>query len=107
MSNIFRKLFMKKLEETPPKKEKLTGNFSDILIMDLEKKLGSLEGFQFLHSDQIKDLIKRNYNYVNEDSLGLAAAKIMLKFIENDFDRPKEKEDKINFMGVLLDYLKE
>ena len=51
------KTFFKRIAEkwNPPKEGEILGDYSDILIYDLEKRLGSLECFRFIgNNDDFK-----------------------------------------------------
>ncbi len=79
----------------------LSGNFADILLLDLEKKLGSLDCFRFLSPEHITDLIRRNYNNINAETLEYAVCKILIDYMDDDFKYGKNKKNQIDFASLL------
>lgn len=79
----------------------LSGNFADILLLDLEKKLGSLDCFRFLSPEQITDLIQRNYNNINPDTLEYTVCKILIDYMDDEFKYEKNKKHQIDFSRLL------
>lgn len=98
-------------ENKPPKKEPLKGNYSEILLQDLKKKIGTLENFKFLDIIDIAKLIKMNYRYVNAETLSFAVLKIKIQELDNEIDgdisRFKPEEQRINFVEIVIHALTE
>ncbi len=77
--------------------------FDDELIETLKKDLKdeSLTCFRFLDTEQIKEVIKRNYRNVNERTLIFAACKIVIKQFVDDFSKYKDFDDRIDFEEIV------
>lgn len=96
-----------KLKKLESKKEvALADDYSDILINDLAKRLGTLDRLKYLKGTQIKDLIKANYKFINEETLYVAVAKILMRYSEDDFKYHKPEEERTDFIKILVDYYK-
>ena len=91
-------------DQEPPKNEKIKGNYDKILFIDLKKKLGTLECFYMLSGLQIRTLLRRNYRYLNTDTLDFAVCRIAIKTLDDEF---MEKEsEQVNFVSLVIDSLK-
>lgn len=75
----------------------ITGDYSDILITDLKKQLGSLKVFRFSDLKQIKQVIKLNYKNVNDETLYKTICKVILFNINDEFYKYKRNDEKIDY----------
>jgi hypothetical protein len=70
---------------------------AELVICDIKNKLGgSIEGFRFLTSRQIRDLIKNNYN-LDDDVLTVVIFRLLIEYLDDntEFMSYKEKKDRI------------
>lgn len=91
----------KQQKDLEKKRITLSGNFADILLHDLEKKLGSLDCFRFLSPEHITDLILRNYNNINAETLEYTVCKLLIDYMDDEFKYGKNKKHQIDFSRLL------
>ncbi len=108
MKNSFYKLLRKftKIPDPNPK-NCIVGDHSEILLTDLEKRLGTLDCFRFLDCATIRDLIQKNYRHVNTETLDFAVSKIMMRNLGDQFRTFKTEEERCNFTKTILNYYME
>lgn len=77
--------------------------FDELLIETLKRDLHdeNLECFRFMNTDQIKEVIQRNYKNVNEITLSFAVCKIVIHHFLDEFSHYKEFSDRIDFEEIV------
>ena len=68
-----------------------------LVIEDIKNRLGgSIEGFRFLTSRQIRDLVKNNYN-LDDDVLTIVIFRLLIEYLDDntEFLCYKEKKERI------------
>lgn len=77
--------------------------FDELLIETLKRDLHdeNLECFRFMNTDQIKEVIQRNYKNVNEITLSFAVCKIANQHFLDEFSHYKEFSDRIDFEQIV------
>lgn len=77
--------------------------FDELLIETLKRDLNdeNLECFRFMNTDQMKEIIQRNYKNVNEITLSFAVCKIAIQHFLDDFSHYKEFSDRIDFEEIV------
>lgn len=108
MKNSVYKL-LRKLAKIPDTDQEncIMGDHSDVLLSDLEKRLGTLDCFRFLDCATIRALIQKNYTHVNTETLDFAVSKIMMRNSGDTFRRFKTEEERCNFTKTILNYYME
>ena len=86
----------------PEKEGEIIGDYSDILINDLEKRFGTLDYFRFLDAASLREFLQKRYLHVNQESLDYAVCKIMMKYADDNFRKLKKEEEKENFIKIVL-----
>ena len=96
MNFIEKNKYKKKMEED----ERV---FDEELIETLKRDLKdeTLECFRFMDTEQIKEIIKRNYKNVNERTLIFAICKIVINQFVDDFSKYKDFDDRIDFEEIV------
>lgn len=70
---------------------------AELVITDIKNKLGgSIEGFRFLTSRQIRDIVKNNYN-LDDDILTVVIFRLLIEYLDynTEFLCYKEKKERI------------
>ncbi len=108
MKNSLSKLLCKiaKLPD-PNAKNCIVGDHSEVLLIDLEKRLGTLDCFRFLDCATIRELIQKNYRHVNTETLDFAVSKLMMRNSGDPFRTMKTEEERCNFTKTILNYYME
>lgn len=78
----------------------ISGDYSEILLNDIEKHIGSLKEFRFSDKKQIKKIIKMNYKNVNDETLYKTIYKIILFNLDDKFYSYKNKDKKIDICDL-------
>lgn len=105
MKDFLYQLLCKLAEKYAPEREgEIIGDYSDILINDLEKRFGTLDYFRFLDSTSLRNYLKKTYLHVNNESLDYAVCKIMIKYADDTFRKFKTEEEKEDFVKIVLQY---